>query len=58
MHPVVKQLINSRSKERKLGLILAGQNRKDINFETLKVSLCPIQVVDYLSTVFQKCNPP
>ena len=33
----LKQLINSRSKERKLGIILEGQGRKDFVFETLKV---------------------
>ena len=33
----IKQLINSRSKERKLGIILEGQGRKDVTFETLKV---------------------
>jgi phosphatidylinositol-3,4,5-trisphosphate 5-phosphatase 2 len=53
-HDEVKQLINSRSKERKLGLILAGQNRKDINFETLKAREHFCQVIRLMKKTHQK----
>ena len=36
-HQQVLQLIKSRSKEQRLGILLAGQNRKDHNFINMQV---------------------
>ena len=36
-HTQVHQLVKSRSKEQRLGIILEGQGRKDYLFESLQV---------------------
>ena len=47
-HTQVQQLVKSRSKEQRLGILLEGQGRKDYMFESLQVCQWVGLLVDHM----------